>query len=135
LEVVRNRGRELRDFSLRRVPRRRAGETLAAGDVDGDGVADLLLGGVDGSVTLADAQGRIVGRRDLGNNVCTGCCGPTTVNLAVREPGQYVLGVCFSDGHERKWPADLREQKRLFLEADRGQAVAADRDAGSTTDR
>jgi hypothetical protein len=37
-------------------------------------------------------------RRTVGTQVLTGCRGPDTVNLAVREPGDYTLRVRFADG-------------------------------------
>ncbi len=126
---------------------------LAAGDADGDGANDLLIGGADGNlvlvpnaalagrapkdhptlveqvlertkiltvhvsgktgvlgatVTLVDSTGKVVGLRAIGSNVATGCRGPDTVNLAVREPaGAHVLKVAFSDGTKQEWPVDL----------------------------
>jgi len=127
----------------------------AAGDVDGDGANDLLLGGMDGAlrlvlndslqlrqqrllhsrivqvrvrspigvigavVRLEDARGRVVALRQLGANVNVGCCGPNTVNLAVREPGQYRLVVRFSDGKAKTWDVDLRKPGMAKIDARR----------------
>ncbi|NQT86130.1 VCBS repeat-containing protein [bacterium] len=115
---------------------------IAAGDANGDGMNDLLLGHVDGEITLVlsgaadvrkpserptyhakklqqtcivsvalegrgvvgadvrlvDHEGNTVLRRTVGTQVLTGCRGPDTVNLAVREPGDYTLRVRFADG-------------------------------------
>ncbi len=142
----------------------------AAGDVDGDGANDLLLGNAHGvltlllndtlsvrrpvehpiddlqqlldariltvhvrgrvgvlgaRVTLADANGQVVARRDVGSNVATGCRGPDTVNLAVLRPGRYTLAVRYGDGDARTWPVDLSEAKPVVLTADRDAPAAA----------
>ncbi|HUT10996.1 MAG TPA: VCBS repeat-containing protein [Thermoguttaceae bacterium] len=68
-------------------------------------------------VRLIDAKGRPAGRRVIGSQVLTGCRGPDTVDLAVREPGPYVLSVRFSEGTLRKWNVDLTEAKRVSIEA------------------
>ncbi len=136
--------------------------SLAAGDADGDGVNDLVLGCADGSlrlipndslrlrqpkenqsldevllakvgilsvhvrgkrgvlgarVTLADSQGKIVGMRDIGANIATGCRGPDTVNLAVQEPGKCLLTVRYADGKVRTWPITLEPSKRFVMDA------------------
>ncbi len=137
---------------------------VAAGDVNDDGLTDLVFGGADGvlrlslndalshdlrrpvehptelqrvlaqtrlltvrvlgkrgvvgaEVTLLAADGRVVARRTVGSQILTGCCGPTTVNLAVRQPGAYRLSVQFSDGTTHEWPVDLTEQKRIAINA------------------
>ena len=49
-------------------------------------------------VRLAEGSGKTVLRRTVGTQVLTGCRGPDTVNLAVREPDDYTLRVRFADG-------------------------------------
>ncbi len=155
---------------------RRGAWGAAAGDVDGDGANDLVLGGVDGRLAIAlnatlglrtpkehptfeertqrefriltvrvsgkvgvlgaaarltAADGRrVVALRQIGSNVLTGCRGPDTLNLTVREPGRYVLAVRFSDGYTQTWPVDLTAPGRTVLDARRDgaprQAVVAE---------
>ncbi len=144
---------------------------LAAGDADGDGANDLLLGGVDGTVslllndclaqrqpkehptavervlagvriasvrvagpigvvgatvTVIAADGRVLGRRDIGSNIATGCRSPDTVNLAIREAGTHTLTVRWSDGLVRRWNLamglDAAQVQRLVAERSGGQS-------------
>jgi hypothetical protein len=71
------------------------------------------------TVTLTNEGGRVVGRRVIGSNVATGCRGPDTVNLAVRQPGTYTLGVRYSDGHRQTWPVALGTDRRTAVTAAR----------------
>ncbi len=132
---------------------------VAAGDVDGDGMNDLLLGHVDGQITivlsgtaevrkptehptyhakklqqtcivsvtlkghgvvgadvrLVDAKGNTVLQRTVGTQVLTGCRGPDTVNLAVREPGDYTLCVRFADSTMKQLKVTVGETKHVSL--------------------
>lgn len=75
------------------------------------------IGVLGATVTLADAKGRIVGRRDIGSNIATGNRSPDTVNLAVREPGAHTLTVRYSDGTIRTWPVVVGTEKRIAITA------------------
>jgi hypothetical protein len=55
-------------------------------------------GVIGARVTLQDKDGHTVTVRDIGCNVASGCAGPDTLNLAVREAGDYKLTVRYSDG-------------------------------------
>jgi hypothetical protein len=81
-------------------------------------------------VTLEDPAGHVVGRRDIASNVATGCRGPDTVNLAVREPGKLVLRVRFSDGKVRTWPVTLAKGARAVIHAARNESAAATPETG-----
>lgn len=141
---------------------------VAAGDIDGDGANDLVLGGADGVVrmvlsdtlvhrkpkphptwhervlsrtriltvrvagrigvlgavvTVADARGRLLARRQVGTRALTGCRGPDTVTIAVREPGPSRLRVRYADGHARKWDVDLSEDRHVLFHARRGDGL------------
>ena len=144
----------------------RGGLGVAAGDIDGDGAPDLLIGNRHGQIvmiindtlslrkavehptedikrllgvrrlsvrlrgrigvlgarlTLLDAKGRCVGRRDIGANVATGCCGPDEALIAVRKPGEYKLSVRFSDGKTVTRSVDLAQTKHAKVLVDRAQ--------------
>ena len=131
----------------------------AAGDVNSDGMNDLLLGHVDGEITLVlsgaadvrkptehptyhekklqqtcivsvslkgrgvvgadvrlvDSEANAVLRRTIGTQVLTGCRGPDTVNLAVREPGDYTLRVRFADGTVKTQKVAVGKTKHVPL--------------------
>ncbi|MHC4200713.1 MAG: FG-GAP repeat domain-containing protein, partial [Planctomycetota bacterium] len=132
---------------------------VAAGDANGDGMNDLLLGHVDGEITLVlsgaaevrkptkrptyhpkklqqtciltvtlkghgvvgadvrlvDREANTVLRRTVGTQVLTGCRGPDTVNLAVREPGDYTLRVRFADGTVKEEKVVVGRTKHVSL--------------------
>jgi len=55
--------------------------------------------GVTGArVSLLNTDGNTLAVRNIGSNVVTGCQSPDTVNLAVREPGEYKVRVRYTDG-------------------------------------
>ncbi|MHC4249893.1 MAG: FG-GAP repeat domain-containing protein [Planctomycetota bacterium] len=132
---------------------------VAAGDANGDGMNDLLLGHVDGEITLVvsgaadvrkptkrpthheeklqqtcilsvtlkgrgmvgadvclvDREAKTVLRRSVGTQVLTGCRGPDTVNLAIREPDDYTLRVRFADGTVKKEKVSVGKTKHISL--------------------
>ena len=85
------------------------------------------VGVLGARVTLADEQGRMVARRDIGSNVSVGCRGPDTVALAVRRPGRHVLTVRFSDGTTKTRLVDLSFAPRVVR-------VLVDRHSGREDD-
>ena len=60
-------------------------------------------------------SGNTVLRRTVGAQVLTGCRGPDTVNLAVREPGDYTLRVRFADGAVTKQALAVGASKHVSL--------------------
>ena len=137
----------------------------AAGDVNGNGMNDLLLGHVDGTITimlsgaaevrkatehptyhakklqqtcilsvtlrgrgvvgadvrLIDIKAAAVLRRTVAAQVLTGCRGPDTVNLAVREPGDYTLHVRFADGTVKKEEVTVGKIRHVSLTVSNGR--------------
>ncbi len=70
------------------------------------------IGVLGAKIILSDAKG-VVGQRVIGANIATGCRGPDTINLAVRETaGGHRLTVRFSDGTIQEWPVDLSGPER-----------------------
>lgn len=61
---------------------------------------------------------RIVARRVIGSNVLTGCCGPNSANLVLREPGRHAIAVRFSDARKMKITKQLDriESKHVTIE-------------------
>ena len=55
------------------------------------------LGTLGADVRLVAEGGKAILRRTVGTQVLTGCRCPDTVNLAVRDPGNYTLRVRFAD--------------------------------------
>jgi len=83
-------------------------------------------GVVGARVMLRDAAGRCVGRRDIGSNVATGCCGPDEAVIAVRRAGKYALSVRFSDGKTVTKSVDLTKILHAKLTIDRPQEKTRD---------
>jgi hypothetical protein len=78
------------------------------------------VGVLGAKVTLADAQGKVLGRRHIGENIATGCRGPDAVTFAVRRArGTCKLTVRFADGHEQTWDVDLNKADRVKVAATR----------------
>ncbi len=77
-------------------------------------------GTVGAEVVLSDAAGRVVCRRQVGGNTATGCRGPDTLNMAVREPGPMTLTVRYGDGVKKSWPVSLMiPERRTVMRAHR----------------
>lgn len=104
-----------------RVPK----ETSTAQDkvLEKTGIVSVRVTGPRGvigaRVTLLDKDGRAIAVRDLGSSVATGCAGPDTLNLAVREPGDYRLKVRYSDGLTREKSITVKAMTRNALSVTR----------------
>lgn len=59
-------------------------------------------------------------RRTVAAQVLTGCRGPDTLNLAVREPGDYTLSVRFADGTVKKKKITVGKKKHVSLTVSNG---------------
>ncbi len=77
------------------------------------------LGVTGAKLLLEDSRGRIVARRELGTHVNVGSSSPNTVNIAVRESGEYVLTVIWSDGASRRIPVEMANEKLVRVTAKR----------------
>jgi len=73
------------------------------------------LGVLGARLELRDAHGACVVRRDIGTNVATGCRGPDSAILAVREAGQYRLHVRFAHGQTVTHDLDLAKAEHVKL--------------------
>lgn len=80
-------------------------------------VAVTGQGSLGARVAVHGKDGRIIALRLLGFPVLTGCRGPDTLALAIREPGAYTVTVRFSDGVEKSVPVELTKggRKKLAL--------------------
>lgn len=78
-------------------------------------------GTVNARIKVTDASGNLVARRDLGQNVASGCGGPNKVSFALRKPDAYKVTVEYTDGLIRSAEVDLKTQAFVLLNIDRGQ--------------
>ena len=67
------------------------------------------------SLRHVDGEAKTVLRRSVGTQVLTGCRGPDTVNLAVREPGNYTLRVRFAGGTVKEEKIAVGGNKHVSL--------------------
>ena len=77
-------------------------------------------GVVGADVRLVDSKGNTVLRRTVGTQVLTGCRGPDTVNLAVRERGDYTLRVRFADSTLKEKKITVGATKHVSLTVSNG---------------
>ncbi len=75
---------------------------------------------VGADVRLVDHKANTVLRRTVGTQVLTGCRGPDTVNLAVREPGDYTLRVRFADSTVKEKKITVGKTKHVSLTVSNG---------------
>jgi hypothetical protein len=78
-------------------------------------------GTLGADLRLLNSDDKTVLRRSIGTQVLTGCRGPNSVNLAVREPGDYTLRVRFADGAVKTSKVSIGETKRLSLSIANGE--------------
>ncbi len=76
--------------------------------------------GVTGAnVTVSDATGRVVALRTIASSPVTGCRGPDSVAIAVRQPGAHTITVRWSDGTVRAYSVTLVARQRVVVAAER----------------
>ncbi|MDF1712844.1 MAG: VCBS repeat-containing protein, partial [Akkermansiaceae bacterium] len=68
--------------------------------------------------TVRNAAGELVAHRFSNHPVLTGCGGPATLNIAVRDPGPYELEVNFTDGKAMTFPFEIKAGERTMLRVD-----------------
>jgi len=89
--------------------RKRYETKLLAVDVGGP------KGVVGAKVTVIAEDGRVAASRQLGTNINTGSCSPTTLNIGIREPGKYKLAVEWSDGVRCERPIELKKDDDTMI--------------------
>lgn len=75
---------------------------------------------VGARLLLKSADGRVIGRRDLGSNSSGGSWGPNRITFAVRQPGPLTLEVRYADGLVKTHEVDLTKDRQVALDLSRG---------------